>query len=241
MPSGIRLTALLVSSLALSACATNDLMVKRQAEAEAKIEHLIMSDKKNSQRLSDLDMQLLSLQEQLKGSAAQISRLQGTIQEMRGSQDDLKARLALQAQQNTAPRVEVVNPDTVQKGKETGPPVDYVKAFGLYSANNFTAAIEAFQAFLEKSPKNEYAANAVYWIGECHYSLSDLPKALVAFQKVVENYPKSAKAADALLKVGYTQAAMKDGDKAKATFEKLVKTYPSSPAAARARERLTAQ
>lgn len=241
MPSGIRLAALLASSLTLAGCAANDLMVKRQAEAEAKIEHLIMADKKSSQRLNDLDMQLLSLQEQLKSSSAQISRLQGAIQEIHASQDDLKTRLEQQGRLSMVPRVEVVHPDTAQKGGESGPPAEYVKAFGLYSANNFTAAIEGFQAFLEKSPRNEYAANAAYWIGECHYSLSDLPQALAAFQKAFDSYPKSSKAPDALLKLGYTQAAMKERDKARATFEKLIKAYPSSQAATKARERLTAQ
>lgn len=241
MPSGIRLTACLISSLVLTGCAANDLTIKRQAEAEAKIEHLILADKRSVQRQNDLNSQLLSLQDQVKSSATQIKQLQTSIQELRSSQDELKARLALQAQQNATPKIEVVNADTTQQNRDSSPPAEYVKAFGLYSANNFSAAIETFQAFLTKSPHNEYAANAAYWIGECHFSLSEFPQALAAFQKAVDGYPKSAKAADALLKLGYTQAALKEPNKATATFERLIKTYPSSPAAAKARERLTAQ
>jgi tol-pal system protein YbgF len=80
----------------------------------------------------------------------------------------------------------------------------------------------------------------VYWIGECHYTLSDLPKAKEAFLKVSESYPNSAKTPDALLKLGYTLAAMKEKEKAAGIFERIISSYPSSPAAIKARERLSA-
>jgi tol-pal system protein YbgF len=172
-------------------------------------------------------------------SAVQIKQLQTTIQELRSSQEELKARLAA-ASQPAVQKIEVVNQEPVVKGKDIGPPTEYLKAFGLYSANNYTAAITAFEAFLKRNPKSEYAANAIYWIGECYYSQSDLPKAKASFQKTIENYPKSAKMPDAMLKLGYTLAALKEKDKAQAMFESLIKKYPGSPAAVKARERLTA-
>jgi tol-pal system protein YbgF len=235
MPFGIRTMACLLSFLTLTGCASHDLMVKRQAEAEAKIEHLIQTDKKNSQRMNELAAQLQALEERLRGSTTQISRLQASIGEIRA----LGEPTTLIGQEAT-PKIEVVNQGPAAKGRESGPPPEYVKAFGLYSANNFSAAIEAFQAFLKHSPRSDYTPNALYWIGECHYTLSDLPKAAAAFQQVADNYPRSAKAPDAMLKLGYSQAAMKERDKATRTFEKLIGQYPSSPAAARARERLTA-
>jgi tol-pal system protein YbgF len=139
------------------------------------------------------------------------------------------------------PKVEIVNqPSPVKAARDAGPPAEYIKSFGLYSANNFTAAIESFESFLANNPQSDYAANAVYWIGECHYSLSDLPKAQEAFSKVAENYPKSSKAPDALLKLGYTLSAMKEKEKAAGIFERIITSFPSSPAAIKARERLNA-
>ena len=237
MAFGIRQTACILSSLALTGCASHDLMVKRQAEAEAKIEHLIQADKKNVQRMNELSGQIQSLEEQSKGSAVQIKQLQTSLREVRTAQEEITARIV---QPVVTPKIEVVNPEPAPKTKDSGPPAEYVKAFGLYSANNFVGAIEAFEAYLVHAPQSDYAANATYWIGECHYSLSDLPKSLIFFQKVVDTFPKSAKAPDALLKLGYAQSALKERDKARKTFEYLVKTYPSSPAAAKARERLTA-
>jgi tol-pal system protein YbgF len=231
-----RWTAGFLSCLALSGCASSDLMVKRLAESEAKIEHLIQTDKKNEQRLNELTGQIQAIDDRSRDSALQLKQMQASLRELYNRQDELLSRGA----QAVTPKIAVVNPEPATKGKEGGPPAEYVKAFGLYSANNFAAAIEAFEAFLSQAPQSDYAANATYWIGECHYSLSDLSKALLAFQKVQDSYPKSTKVPDAMLKRGYTLTAMKERDKATRIFEELIRSYPSSPAAARARERLTA-
>ena len=240
MATGKRWIAFLVSCITLTGCAANDLVLKRQSETEAKVEHLIQSTRKGDQRANELAGQIQSQDEQVKAVATQIKRLEDTIRELRKSQDELKARFILLSQQSPPPKIEVVNQETPSKDRDAGPPADYVRAFGLYSSNTFLEAISAFETFLKKNPQSEYAANALYWIGECHYSLSDLPKAKDIFSKVAGSYPNSPKAPDALLKLGYSLVAMKEKDKANTIFESLIKSYPSSPAAAKARERLTA-
>jgi tol-pal system protein YbgF len=240
MVSGSRLSTCLFLCFALTGCATNDLMLKRQSESEAKVEHLIQSGKKHEMRMNELSGQFQTRDEQAKATNSQIAQLQETIKELRTAQEELKARLAQLSQQASTPKIEVVNQESTPKGKDTGPPAEYVKAFGLYSANHFADAITAFETFMKNNLHSDYAANALYWIGECHYSLSDLPKAKEIFFKVAGNYPNSSKAPDALLKLGYTLAAMKEKDKAHAIFESLIKSYPSSQAATKARERLTA-
>jgi tol-pal system protein YbgF len=240
MVNGNRWIAFLVSCLTLTGCAANDLMLKRQSETEAKVEHLIQSNRKGDQRANELAGQIQSQNDQVKLVSTQIKRLEETIRDLRKSQDELKAGFILLSQQTKTPKIEVVNQEVPAKDNDSGPPPDYVKAFGLYSTNNFPEAINAFKTFMKDNPQSEYAANALYWIGECHYSLSDLPKAKDIFFKVAGNYPNSLKAPDALLKLGYTLAAMEEKDKANAIFESLIKSYPGSPAAAKARERLTA-
>jgi tol-pal system protein YbgF len=241
MPFGIRLFLCLFFIFTLSGCSANDLMLKRQSESEARIEHLIQSGKKSEQRINELSGQQQSQDEQAKALARQLKQHQETIRELRTAQDTINAKLALLAQHAATPRVEVVNseppPKTVRDG---GPPVSYVKAFGLYSANNFPAAIESFESFLNLNPQSDYAANALYWIGECHYTLSDLPRARDAFSRVAENYPNSPKAPDALLKLGYTLTAMKEKEKSLAVYDRLIRSFPSSTAAAKARERMGA-
>lgn len=241
MPMGARFLACFACCCSLAGCASNDLMLKRQTEAEAKIEHLIQADRSANQRINELGAQIISLENQVKTSTEQNRLLQKSMLELRSSHDELATRLTLVSKRSATPKIEVVNQEApAEKQTEAGPPPAYLKAFGLYSANNFSAAITAFDAFLAANPDSEYAANALYWIGECHYSQSDLPKARAAFQKTVDSYPKSPKAPDALLKLGYTLAAMNEREKANELFQNLVRNYPASPAAAKARERLTA-
>ncbi len=240
MVSGSRWIAWCVSCLALTGCASNDLLIKRQTETEAKVEHLLQSAKKSELRTNELSDQVRSRDDQSKAASAQIKRLEESVRDLRKEQDELKARLALVAQQKATPKVEVVNQEPLIKIRDNGPPAEYLKAFGLYSANNFAEAVTAFETFMKNNPQSDYTANALYWIGECHYSMSDLPKAKDIFFKVAGSYPNSPKAPDALLKLGYTLSAMKEKEKATAIYESLIKSYPSSPAASKARERLTA-
>jgi tol-pal system protein YbgF len=242
MASKCRLLPYLLLSLFVSGCAANDLVVKRQAESESKIEFLIQSSKKADQRVSDL-VEMRQLQdERIQAISGEIKQLKEENRNLRTSCDEQKARLAALTQQMQTPKVEIVNqPNPAKSSRETGPPAKYLKAFGLYSANNFPAAIEAFEAFLTDNAQSDYAANAQYWIGECHYTLSDLPRAKEAFSKVAESYPKSTKTPDALLKLGYTLAALKEHEKATEIFENIITSYPSSPAAIKARERLSSR
>ena len=239
MPSGRRLVPYLCLSVFLSGCAANDLVVKRQAESEAKIEFLIQSSKKAEQRHNELAGLLQIQDERLHSLTGDFKQLKDDSRELRASRDELKVKVASLALQSQTPKVEIVNqPSPAKTARESGPPADYLKAFGLYSANNFPAAIEAFESFFKNNPRSDYAANALYWIGECHYTLSDLPKAKEAFLKVSESYPKSSKTPDALLKLGYTLSALNEKEKAAGIFERIITSYPSSTAAIKARERL---
>ena len=221
-------------TLLLGGCAANDVMVKRQTETETKVEHLFQVVGGLEARLSELSGRQAALEEKASQQAKLFQELSDKVNALsETSQTRLQSVPAA-----ITPKVEVVNPDPTSKGKDTGPPQAYLKAFGLYSTNNFTAAVHAFEQFLKEQPSSDYVPNATYWIGECYYSSSDLPKALVAFQKVLDSWPRHPKASDALLKIGYSYSVLKQHDKAKAAFEGLIRSYPGSPAAVKARERL---
>ena len=232
-----KLGLLTLGTLLLGGCAANDLAVKRQTETETKVEHLFQVAGGIEARLNELSGRLAALEERDTQRTAVFKELSDGVRELKEVNQALQAKVQTTAVVAT-PKVEVVNPEPASKGKDAGPPQGYLKAFGLYSSNNFTGAIQAFELFLKEQPTGEYVPNAHYWIGECYYSLSDLPKALGAFQKVLDGWPRHPKASDALLKIGYSYAAQKQPDKAKASFERLIRSYPASPAAVKARERL---
>jgi len=238
MSFAFRFSVCALLCLVLAGCAANDLVVKRQAEADAKIERLLQNEKLNMQNLNELTVQSRLLDEQTRKSAARLDELQAELQQLRRAHLELQARLDSNARQKEVQKIELVNQEPPVRGKDSGPPQAYLKAFGLYSANNFTAAIEAFEAFIKHSPRSDYVANAHYWIGECYYSQSNLPKAMASFSKTADTYPRSPKAPDALLKLGYTLSAMKEKEKARGVFESIIRKYPGSMAAGKARERL---
>lgn len=225
----------LMMSMLLGGCAANDLMVKRQTETESKVEHLFQLAGGLEARLNELNARLLTVEERDAQRGALVQELSSGIRELKEVSQALQARQTAVA---PTPKIEVVNPEPAQKSREVGPPQAYVRAFGLYSSNNFAAAIEAFQQFVKEQPASDYVPNAHYWIGECHYSNSDPVRALGSFQLVVEKWPRHPKAADALLKIGHSHTVLKQQDKAKAAYEQLIRSYPGSPAAVKARERL---
>jgi tol-pal system protein YbgF len=231
------LGTLTLFALFLGGCAANDLMVKRQTETEAKVEHLVQIAGGLEARLNDFSGRLANLEEQESRRSKLFQEMNDGLRELKDAHQTLQTRM-LSSAVGATPKVEVVNPESPSKGKDTGPPQSYVKAFGLYSTNNLASAIQSFELFLQESPASDYVPNAHYWIGECYYSSSDLSKALASFQKVVDGWPKHPKASDALLKTGYSYAAQKQQEKAKAAFEQLIRSYPGSPAATKARERL---
>jgi len=223
----------------LGGCAANDLVVKRQTETETKVEYLYQNVDSVATRLNDFSGRLAHLEDQEKQHTQIIQGLNGQISELREANQALQVRLQEVAGAVTpTPKIEVINPGSPVKGKDSGPPQTYVKAFGLYSSNAFSSAIQAFELFLKENPTSDYVPNAHYWIGECYYSSSDLPKAQTAFQKVVNGWPRHPKASDALLKIGYSFAAQNQHEKAKESFERLIRIYPGSQATVKARERL---
>jgi len=234
------LGVLLAGMQLLAGCAANDLLVKRQTETEARVEHVFQIMGGFEARLNELTDRIAKAEEK---SAARGAEFQALDESVRTALQEIN-RL-LQAKRHaepsaSVPKVELLNPDPPAKGKDSGPPPAYLKAFGLYSANNFSGAIKAFEQFILDSPASEYVPNAHYWIGECYYSSSDLPQALTAFNAVLEKWPRHPKAADALLKIGYSHGALKQPEKARSAFDLLLKKYPGSPAAIKARERLMA-
>lgn len=233
----LRHTAVGFCLVAAAGCTGQDVMVRKQSEMETRLEHLHQASTSSGVRLAELSAEVAALRERLAAQGAELEQVKAGQRELQANITERLAQVAPVA--GATSRIEVVSRDDAPREKD-GPPEAYLKAFGLYSANNFAAAVEAFQAFLTEYPDSEYAGNALYWIGECHYSRSDLPRALDAFRMVVERYPTGNKVPDALLKSGFTLYALKEPERARETLESLVAKYPRSPAAVKARERLAA-
>lgn len=223
----------------LNGCSDNDLIIKKQMEMEARLEQLVQGNAVTNARLADITNELKDLQGRMKGATADLDELKPGYRELKGSMETALFKLERLAGELPAPtpKIELVNRDGSQNDRDAAQDA-YMKAFGIFSANRFPEAIEAFTSFIKAYPENEYAANAQYWIGESYYTQKDYTKALDAFNQVLNNYPKAKKAPDAMLKVGFSHISLNDQAKAKATLQALIEKYPKSSAAAKARERL---
>ncbi|HEX5774153.1 MAG TPA: tol-pal system protein YbgF [Geomobilimonas sp.] len=227
-------------AFAASGCSEYDVILKKQTEMDARLEQLVQGSAAANKRLAELSGEVKDLQARAKTQSAELDELKTVapqLKDLKSSVETLSPKVN-EPPPAATPRIEVVNSDAVPPDTDAAPQEAYMKAFGLFSSNRYNEAIDAFDAFIRNHPTHEYAGNAQYWIGECHYSQRNYPMALEAFEKVVSGYPKGAKVPDAMLKAGYTLISMNETARAKATLKALVEKYPKSPAAAKARERL---
>ena len=120
----------------------------------------------------------------------------------------------------------------------TQPSQLYQKARTLLLEGDLINAAQLFKTFTKKHSKHSLADNAMYWLGECHYSSGHYDKAIKVFKGLIDKYPKAEKVPDALLKTGYSYLSMDDINRAQYFMKKVLKKYPFSPAAEKAQEKL---
>lgn len=234
----VRIMILLVTVLScLAGCGSNDIVVKKQMEMETRIEQLAQANAAANARLTTLTTEVKELQGQLKATSADLDSVKPGIAEIKASLDSANEKIS-ELKNPKASKIEVVNRDTAAAEGDTAHQDAYMKAFGLFSANNYNGAIDAFEAFMKAYPDSEYVGNALYWVGECYYTQHNYNEALDAFSRVISSFPNGNKVPDAMLKVGFTLISMNEPVKAKEELQSLVEKYPKSQAAAKARERL---
>jgi tol-pal system protein YbgF len=120
----------------------------------------------------------------------------------------------------------------------TAPAQLYQKARNLLLEGDSAHAAQIFKTFVAQHPDHSLADNAMYWLGECHYSSGQYTKAVTVFKKLVKAYPKAEKVPDALLKTGYSYLSMDDTNRAHHYLKLVLTQYPFSPAAEKAQEKL---
>jgi tol-pal system protein YbgF len=114
----------------------------------------------------------------------------------------------------------------------------YDRVMEEFKHKDYEAALAGFRFFIELHGQSSLAANAQYWIGECHYRLGHYKEALKSFYVVVSNYPLSPKLAASSLKIGQIYSKLKDPEQARMMYEQVVDQYPDSSEAEIARKAL---
>jgi tol-pal system protein YbgF len=111
---------------------------------------------------------------------------------------------------------------------QTEPTADtiYNQGFTALKSKDFDQAMVLFQAVATRFPDHSLADNAIYWIGEIHYSRNQYNEAISTFKHLIDTYPDGGKVPDALLKIGYSYHALKDTANAVSYLKKVVVDYP---------------
>jgi tol-pal system protein YbgF len=225
----------------MAGCAGSDVLVQRQGSMEGRINQMMQAQNSTTTQMGELSLQVKELKEQVARQAAAGKDAAAEMEALRTKVDRLSRRLEqreAEASPTAAGRIEVVNREAEQESREEKIQSAYMRAFGLFSANNYTAAADAFSGVISSYPESEYAANARYWLGECHFATGRYREAIEAFARVLESRPSHSRGGEALLKTGLSWYALNDNEKGSASLRTLLEKYPQSEAAARAREEL---
>jgi len=117
-------------------------------------------------------------------------------------------------------------PQTPLPNPSLSPQVVYNMAYTDYLKGNFDLAIQGFNLYIEQFPKSPLSDNALYWIGECHFSLREYIQAIEQFNTLILDYPDGDKVPAAYLKKGISLAELGKKEEALLVFKLLITKYP---------------
>lgn len=207
---------------------------------EAKLDVEVVTNK-----LSDVDNKIILLSEEVSSvSIAKIEELENRLALLVEAYKDLQAQVtAIEAQ----PRTIVYNkktPAAATFSPAAAAPLLGSKEYDIYQAalqtfntRTYDKAITMFTDLIKQFPDGEYADNARFWIGECHYALGDFATAITSFTHVFD-FKNSTKADDAQFKIGLSYLKMGQPAMAKEELKKMIDRYPSSEYISRAQKYL---
>lgn len=211
------------------------LQMKENTDAALKISRQTKMDIDAMQtRLIELERRMIDLENSIQ--ALPIARM-----------EELEAKIILLSEELTTLKREVEGKTSLKTFSPTGAkrkvrtltqqhPM-YQKALALLNHKDFVGAIAKFQRFLAEHPSDDYADDAMYWIGDSHFNLGDYARAIESYQKVF-SYIRTDKGDDAQYKIGLCYLRLGDSSQAVAEFKKLGVIYPDSEYIVRANTEL---
>ena len=102
----------------------------------------------------------------------------------------------------------------------------YNMAYADYLKGNFALAIDGFKIYLDNFAQSPFADNALYWIGECHFSQKEYEEAISRYNELILTYPLGDKVPAAYLHKGISLMELDRNDEALSVFKLMVSKYP---------------
>jgi tol-pal system protein YbgF len=191
----------------------------------------------------------------------QMDNISGDIRIVREKVDETNVRLSSLSQEMEALRTSLAQPGAVAVPTTTSdasspaggtpgstatpPPAPgqtpqqlYQQAFADYSINQFSLAVQGFQAYLNYYPKSDLADDAQFMIGQCYFQDGKFQEAVNAYARVISNYPGTNAVPEAYYKRGLALERIGQADAAKQSYETVIKELPDSQGATLAKQAL---
>ena len=238
--AAVFMTAVFCIGLALSGCVT-----KRDIEE--------VKDSLNSVRNQNVETQrLVARMDSIITEGAQsnarltteirtsVSDLQQSIARLLENYNDLMQKL--DAMSRGKERV-IINPSPGAQGAEPAKSSSdcialYDDAFILVHGSKYDQAIVAFRNFLDSCPKNENAANAHFWIGDCYYSQEKYTDAVKEFDYVLDHYTEANIVVKTMYKLARSKQELGKKEEARKIYKKIVADHKGTLEARQSEERL---
>jgi tol-pal system protein YbgF len=180
--------------------------------------------------------------EKLDSVTVQLSRFSEDLMEIKNASIPLlqqveQAAESVEGAEETPPTTETDNTETVpleeeeEEAKSPLPPnlspqEIYNMAYADYLKGNFTLAIDGFKIYLDNFAQSPFADNALYWIGECHFSQKEYEEAISRYNELILNYPLGDKVPAAYLHKGISLMELDRNEEALSVFKLMVSKYP---------------
>jgi len=100
-------------------------------------------------------------------------------------------------------------------------------AYDDYTKGNYDLAIEGFKIYRQQFFDSPLADDALYWIGECDFSLKKYGDAIEQFNLLIFNYPQGNNVPAAYLKKGMCFMELGKKEEALSVFKLLISKYPN--------------
>jgi tol-pal system protein YbgF len=236
-----------LAALLLSGCATRREIVRLKNQADflqesnqrleergARLDSLLAEQIELTNRLrADLATTLSGMDERMGIVESKLEDLGHRFPELSRKMEQVKREIST-TKKDTASAA-----DTSSVMVNVDPKQLYDAAYLDLTKGNYDLAVTGFSNYLKYFPETEQAANAQYWLGECHYAKKNYTRAAIEFHKVLENYSTGTKVPSALYKLGLSLLELKSVGQAKKYLQELAEKYPHTQEAKLASERLS--
>ncbi len=205
-------------------------------ESQASLYSQVQDVSKDLQVLQGrFDENKFSMDKEMKDNSIELELIRSQINKLEARTKELGEKIAKLGETAVPPAQKQLAPDgesapevNRQVRSETDPVKAYEAAYNTFREKRYREAVEAFNAFIKKYPKDSLVGNAQFWLGESYYAQKDYENAILAYETLIKNYQHNEKIPGALLKQGLSFMELGDSKTAKVLFEKLIEKYPDS-------------